>query len=123
MSHTVHCATAAVAPAAMWGSGFTMLSVAQGAYFTPQLLASNVGFLFAYHAIQCPLEELHGRRSLLHNGIAGGVLGYAGIQSGHLGVPFGHMLPPAMYRMRPAVVGAIVYGGLASALGALSKPL
>lgn len=124
MRHTINCATHAVVPAAMWGGGFTALHVAQGGHFTPQLLAANVGFLFAYSALQCPMEELHGRRSLLHNCISGGALGYAGVQSGALGIPFGHMLPPALYRMRPPVAGAVMYGALAAALGTLSgKPL
>ena len=126
MRQQVHCLSDPVVPSMMWGSGFTVLHVAQGGHFTPQLLAMNVGFLYAYQALQCPMVALdpRGRPSLLHNALAGGTLGYVGVGQGLVGVPFGHMLPSAMYRLRPAQAGALVYGAMTGVLGALSgKPV
>ena len=71
------------------------------------------------------MESIHGRRSLLHNFLAGGMLGSYGVRNGFLGVPF---VDPYKYSripgVTPSVVAFAVYGGLASGFAALGgKPL
>ena len=113
------CVTSPIQPSLLWGSGFTLFSVAHGMPFSPRVLALNCGFLYAYSVLQCPLEALQGRQSLLHNGFAGAVLGYVGVNSGMVGVPFYHMLPQQLLSMPQSVTGAVVYGGCGVLLGAL----
>mmetsp|Transcript_6600 Transcript_6600/g.16432 ORF Transcript_6600/g.16432 Transcript_6600/m.16432 type:complete len:100 (-) Transcript_6600:13-312(-) len=90
----------------------------QGARATPQLFATNCGLLYIYHALQCPMEALHGRQSLLHNVVAGGTLGAFGVQAGRLGIPF---LDSSFFwrypSISPAMAAFAVYGGLAGVLG------
>jgi hypothetical protein len=76
--------------------------------------------------VQCPLEAIHGRKSLVHNAISAGGLGYMGVASGVAGVPFvpSHLLYRNAMRLRPAAIGGLVYGALGGFMGALSgKPL
>eukprot|EP00040_Diaphanoeca_grandis_P019640 m.103881 g.103881 ORF g.103881 m.103881 type:complete len:126 (-) comp27523_c0_seq2:176-553(-) len=123
-AYTTGCVVGAVFPSTLWGSLFTAMEVAQGNRFSPKLLGVNVGFLFAYHAAICPLEALSGRRSALHNGIVAGALGFVGVKERIIGVPFDHVLPRPMYKFRPPMQGAIVYGSIGLFLGLLSaKPL
>ena len=87
---------------------------------SPQGFAINIGALYTYHVLQCPMEALHGRRSVLHNGLAAGTLGAVGVQAGILGVPF---VPPAVLyspRYNPVAIAFGVYGGLAMAIGSLT---
>jgi len=120
-----NCVTSPIYPSVLWGSGFTALHVAQGMPVSARVLALNCGFLYAYSVLQCPLEALHGRQSLLHNGFAGAVLGWGGASLGMVGVPFYHMLPPALLKMPMAATGAIVYGSIGALLGGVleKKPL
>ncbi len=94
------------------GTVFTGLDIAQGARPTPQAFAVNIVGIYSYHALQCPMVQIQGRESALHNFASGATLGYLGVQSGRLGVPFVH--PSMLYNMRvpPAFVGAAVYGGM-----------
>ncbi len=109
----------------MFGGLFTGLHVYQGARLSPQLVGLNVGFIYAYGALQCPMEALHERRSCLHNALSGAILGAEGVRRGMMGVP----LVDAYFFMRypqlqPALVGAAVYGLIAGVLGAMAgKPL
>ncbi|CAK9089624.1 unnamed protein product [Durusdinium trenchii] len=95
------CLTAPVQPSIVWGCGFSVINVLQGAPFSPALVALNCGLLYAYHALQCPMEALHGRRSLLHNVAAGGLIGAWGVQQGLLGVPFASPVFFLRYRQVP----------------------
>lgn len=115
-----HCLTAPVVPSAVMGTVFAGLDVAQGGTFTPSRIFIYAGGLYAYNVIQCPMEAIHGRQSLAHNMLAGGILGYVGVSSGHLGVPF--VSPMALYRypwMPPSAAAFLVYGGLAGTFAAL----
>mmetsp|Transcript_53858 Transcript_53858/g.156521 ORF Transcript_53858/g.156521 Transcript_53858/m.156521 type:complete len:134 (+) Transcript_53858:51-452(+) len=120
------CLISPVVPSILWGSGFAALSVMQGARATPHLFATNCGLLYVYHALQCPLEALHGRRSLLHNVVAGGTLGAFGVQAGQIGIP---LLSYEFFRrypgITPPVAAFFVYGGIAGILGGAlgDKPL
>ena len=46
------------------------------------MLARNVGFIYAYNAVQCPMEAVSQRRSLLHNAVALGGMGAVGVAKG-----------------------------------------
>ena len=85
------------------------------------MFARNAGFIYAYNAIQCPMEAIHGRRSLLHNVAAGGILGGVGVMQGYIGIPF---VDQSFFyrfpRVRPAEIGFLVYGGIAGGFAALS---
>ena len=114
------CLTSPVQPSIVWGCGFSVIHVLQGAPISPALFALNCGLLYAYHALQCPMEALHGRRSLLHNVAAGGVIGAWGVQQGLLGVPFAS--PAFFFRYRqvtPAMAAFFVYGAGAGVMSSL----
>ena len=75
------------------------------------------GSIYTYNVLQCPMEAIHGRQSLLHNMLSAGILGYGGVQAGKLGIPF--VDPSFVYRYRtlsPPQLAFCVYGGLAGAL-------
>ena len=80
-----------------------------------------VGFLYLYRALQCPMEAIHGRQSLLHNILSSATIGYVGVTRGWLGIPFVDQY--IFYRypsLRPGTVGFVVYGAIGGAFGALS---
>ena len=121
---TVGCLVGNVQPAAFMGSFFTALHVLQGAPFSPQLAATNIGFLYAYGALQCPMEAFTRRRSWTHNFIAGGALGYVGIERRLVGLPFNLDFFFLTRRVPLPVGGALVYGSGAAALAIIAgKPL
>eukprot|EP00978_Attheya_sp_CCMP212_P006526 scaffold15048_cov55-Attheya_sp.AAC.4 len=64
------------------------------------------------------MEYIHGRQSLMHNVLSGFTLGYLGVSTGRVGVPF---LDPytVMASRNPALLGAVVYGGIAGCMAAL----
>ncbi|CAE8652828.1 unnamed protein product [Polarella glacialis] len=114
------CLTSPVVPSLMWGAGFSVISVLQGARATPQLFALNCGMLYGYHAMQCPMEAIHRRQSLLHNILSGGVGGALGVQYGLLGVPFAS--PTFFMRypgISPPMAAFLVYGSLAGVMGGM----
>lgn len=84
-----------------------------------------MGFIYIYNALQCPMEAIHGRQSLLHNIGSGATLGYLGYRAGVFGIPF--VDPLTFYRypaLKPSLVCAAVYGAGAGVLAALGgKPL
>jgi hypothetical protein len=108
----------------IYGSLFTGFDIAQGAPLKPASFARNIAFVYAYGALQCPLEAVQGRQSALHNFYAGATLGGLGVATGNLGVPF---VPPqalAASRVPRLYWGIAVYGGIAFALAAVSgKPI
>lgn len=113
------CYTDPIVSSFVMSGAFTAFSAVQGMPMSrlPSNFAVGVGFIYMYSALQCPMEALHGRRSVLHNAVAGGSLGFAGVQSGIVGVPFMSVYAAAaMPRGRLAATGALVYGGCAAAL-------
>eukprot|EP00339_Tiarina_fusa_P004383 CAMPEP_0117048220 /NCGR_PEP_ID=MMETSP0472-20121206/33322_1 /TAXON_ID=693140 ORGANISM="Tiarina fusus, Strain LIS" /NCGR_SAMPLE_ID=MMETSP0472 /ASSEMBLY_ACC=CAM_ASM_000603 /LENGTH=109 /DNA_ID=CAMNT_0004761215 /DNA_START=16 /DNA_END=345 /DNA_ORIENTATION=+ len=108
------------------GGALTAMDVVQGASLTPQRVAVNVGGLYLYHVLQCPMEAFSGGPSALHNVASGGIVGYMGVSAGMLGVP----LVDAYFFMRypsisPPMAGAIVYGSIAGIIATTlgGKPL
>ena len=117
---TVGCLFGNLQPAAMMGGVFTALNVAQGAPFTPRLLGVNVGFLYAYGALQCPMEAITNRRSWSHNLLAGGVLGYVAYERGFAGIPFNLEYQFLVRRVPLPAGAAMVYGSMGAVLAMLS---
>lgn len=122
--HTIGCAERGVTPAvgngliltifqAMSGGGAAMNPAA-----LPMAFAMNTAFVYAYVVLQCPLEALQGRQSLLHNAASGATLGYIGVSARQLGVF--NLEPTFLINRIPLPVGgALVYGTLAGVLGAI----
>jgi hypothetical protein len=126
VSDPLTCLVKPVFPCLFWGGAFTGLAVYQG---LPKQQAGvafsrNFGFLYVYNALQCPLETISQRKSWSHNAIAGGALGYLGVMKRAVGIP---LIDASFFikfpRITPPIAGAIMYGGIAGALGAISKPL
>jgi hypothetical protein len=106
--------------AAMWGAIWSGVDFLQGARVTPGSVATSCGFIWAYHALQCPLEAIHGRRSLYHNCIAAGTLGALGVHAGKVSVPFvDYSIFHRHPALRPWQVGFVVYGSIGGVFGAL----
>lgn len=77
-----------------------------------------------YNVLQCPMEVIHGRPSLIHNVIAAGTLGYIGVATHRLGVPLVNPYQVAGGRLSPPAVAFLVYGGIAGGLAGLQgKPI
>ena len=70
------------------------------------------------------MEALHGRRSLLHSTLSGGIIGYVGSQRNLLGMPqniYNSIYMHSKGRINgPAAVG-LFYAGAATFLGAFTK--
>jgi len=126
LGYQQHCLTRPVVSSVVMGGLFTGMSMSQGARLTPQLALTNMGGLYLYHIMQCPMEAVHGRPSALHNALSGGILGYVGVASGQLGIPF---LDSYFFYRNPQIpaplVGAAVYSGIAFILAAVlgGKPV
>jgi hypothetical protein len=108
----------------MFGGVFTGLSVAQGMPLTPQLAMLNIGGLYLYNTLQCPMVAIQGRESAWHNAASGAILGYVGVRQFNLSVPF---VDPYFFYRNPQfpkpIVGAVAYGGIGLAFAMLgSKP-
>eukprot|EP00467_Chlorarachnion_reptans_P025191 CAMPEP_0114524426 /NCGR_PEP_ID=MMETSP0109-20121206/21849_1 /TAXON_ID=29199 /ORGANISM="Chlorarachnion reptans, Strain CCCM449" /LENGTH=136 /DNA_ID=CAMNT_0001705869 /DNA_START=88 /DNA_END=498 /DNA_ORIENTATION=- len=122
MWYTPQCVTSQFVPACvmggiLYGVQDVMLG---GARPSVEGFGRYAGILFCYGALQCPMEAVHGRRSLLHNAAAGGVLGYIGVARGYVGIPF--IDYNFFYRypnIRPPVAGAGVYAAMAFGFGAM----
>lgn len=115
-----HCLADPIMPSVIMGSLFTGLAIAQGFPFTPRLIGLNIGALYIYSILPCPMEAIHRRQSSLHNAAAGGILGFIGVSRGILGVPF--VNPYYVYRnpiLSPPLLGAAVYGGMGFAFASL----
>jgi len=126
MSDPLTCLIKPVAPCLFWGGAFTGLAVYQGLpkQQAGQAFARNAGFLYVYHAMQCPFETIQGRKSWTHNAIAGGTLGYLGVMKRMIGIPLVDASFFIKYpQVTPPLMGALVYGGIAGVLGSFSKPM
>ena len=122
--HTQKCAIGHIMPSVLFGGAFTALNAVQGAPITPQGAAMNIGFLYLYGALVCPMEELSRRQTAWHNLASGGILGYAGVAGGRVGIPFGLEYTFMMNRVPLPVGGAVVYGAMGFAMAAvMGKPL
>ena len=121
------CLLGNIPPAVLMGGAFTVYHVAQGARLSPQLAAINVGFLYAYGALQCPMEALSRRKSWTHNAVAGGILGYVAYTRGVVGMPFGLEYSFLARGVRPSQLplgAALVYGSMGAILAVVAgKPL
>ena len=109
----------------MFGGAFTAIDVIlQGARLTPILAATNIGGIFCYNIMQCPMEAVSGRQSAWHNVLAAATMGGLGVQSGRLGIPFvDHSFFYRYPAASPAMVGAAVYGAMGGLLASLgNKP-
>ena len=59
----------------------------------------------------CSLEAVSGKKSSIHNGIAGATIGYIGVHKGLMGIPFVDSYFFYRYpRISPPIMGATVYG-------------
>ena len=110
-----HCLTAPIWPSALFGSAFTALSVVQGAPATPHLAALNIGGIYLYNALQCPMVAIQGRESAAHNVVAAGLLGYIGTQSFGLAVP---LVDETFFWRNPQFSRPLVAAGVYGSIGA-----
>ena len=101
------------------GGIFHGFDAMQGAPLSVRTWGMYATGLWTYHAMICPMEAIHGRRSSLHNVASAGIMGYVGVSRGFMGVPF--VNPYQLYgsRFPPAMIGAAVYGLLGGALATL----
>ena len=121
VSHQRHCFTAPIASSFLFGGVLSAVYIMQGAHPSSALFGRSVGFIYMYNALQCPMEALHGRRSLAHNALASGGLGAAAVATGRAGIPF---LEGSFFwrypAVKPPVAAAGVYGFMGLAAGMLS---
>jgi hypothetical protein len=121
LAYQRHCLTEPAASACIFGRAFAAMSVIQGAALTPRLLGTNIGFLYAYSAVQCPMEAVSGRRSAVHNMLAAGGMGAVGVSTGQLGIPLlDHSFFYRYPQIKPVQAGFCVYGLVGLAFGVLS---
>jgi len=117
--YQLDCLMKPIPTAVIFGGIFSAVNVAQGFPLTPRLLAVNMGGLYAYNAVQCPMVAISGRPSLLHNGLAAGGLGALAIQKGIADVPFmDTRMMHLRFGIKPVQLGFLVYGALGMAFGA-----
>ena len=120
------CLIRPIFPAGLYGGIFTGIDILRGLpkEHAPKIFARNFGVIYAYNVLQCPMEAIHGRKSLIHNFMAGGILGYTAVVKNIAGIPFVDSSFFIRYpQMTPPIMGALVYGAMGGAFGALSgKP-
>lgn len=109
------CISRPIIPSVVVGGIFTAITTKVSPHLAPQLFGTNCAILYSYSALQCPMEALHGRQSSLHNAVAGGTIGYFGVERRVMSVPFEAALDENIFRKLPQRVstpvrGAIVYG-------------
>lgn len=124
-SYQKDCFTKPIPSAVVMGGVFSAFDVAMGQRITPKSVGSYMAFIYTYNAMQCPMEEIHGRRSALHNAISGGIIGCIGVTTHRIGIPF--IDPHTLHRypfVPPGMAAFCVYGGLGLGLAMLGgKPL
>ena len=124
-SYQKDCLTRPIPSAFVMGGVFSAFDAAMGQRITPKSVGSYIAFIYTYNAMQCPMEEIHGRRSALHNALAGGMIGYLGVTTNRIGIPF--VDPYTLYRypfVTPGGAAFVVYGGLGLGLAMLGgKPI
>ena len=111
-----NCLTEPIVSSAIFGILFTGMDVLQGtsSKFTIKSVGNYAGFLYVYHIMRCPMEAIHGKSSLWHNVLSGGILGYVGVHTRRIGIPF--VNPMIFYQypnLSPPIVGSVVYGTIA----------
>ena len=121
MHHLTNCFTGPMVSSVVFGAVFTGLDVMGGrARFTPTNVGTYAAFIYTYNAIQCPMEAIHKRESLLHNVIGAGLLGSIGVQTRRVGIPFVNELFFYKYPfISPPMMGFVVYGMMGGAFGML----
>ena len=113
-------------PGSLVGAGFwTGIGVLQGSR-VPLLptFTRNLFFLYTYLALQCPMEAIHGKRSLLHCTLSGGIIGYIGCQRKMLGMPqniYESIVLHSKGRIRGSAAVSVFYAGAATFLGAFTR--
>ena len=113
-------------PGSLVGAGFwTGIGVLQGSR-APLLptFTRNLFFLYTYLALQCPMEAIHGKRSLLHCTLSGGIIGYIGCQRKMLGMPqniYESIVLHSKGRIRGSAAVSVFYAGAATFLGAFTR--
>ena len=120
LAYQRHCLTAPLPSSIMFGGAFSAMHIFQGAQPSPALFARNIGFIYVYHALQCPMEGVHGRRSLAHNGLAAGGMGFWAVSAGQASVPF--LDGSFFYKypaVKPPVAAFAVYGLIGMIAGSL----
>jgi hypothetical protein len=98
------------------GGLFTGVSVMmEGQKLTPRLAMMNMGGLYLYNALICPMEAISGRPSAIHNALSAGTIGYIGVATRQLGIPFvsPHYYYSSSSMVSPPMMGAAAYGGMA----------
>ena len=113
-------------PGSLVGAGFwTGIGVLQGSK-APILptFTRNLFFLYTYLALQCPMEAIQGKRSLLHCTLSGGIIGYIGCQRKMLGMPqniYESIVLHSKGRIRGSAAVSVFYAGAATFLGAFTR--
>lgn len=117
------CLTNPIQSSAIAALVFSAIDVFQGApvktVVSPRSLGTYFGGIYCYHALQCPMEAIHGRPSLWHNIASGGTIGFLGVATGRLGIPF--VSPSALshrynVHVSPPVLAFGVYGAISGAM-------
>jgi len=114
------CITRPIVSSAVWGGIFTAIDAASGSHVNARTAGMYMSTIYAYHVLQCPMEAISGRPSLLHNVLSAGTIGAVGVSMGRVGIPF--VDPYTLYRypsLSPSIVGFAVYGACAGGLAAL----
>ena len=86
-------------------------------------LPRNFVFIYSFFVLQCPMEALHGRRSLLHSTLSGGILGYIGFRSNLVSMPqnlYMEVLARTNGRVRGAAAVSVFYASAATFMGLFS---
>lgn len=112
----IDCLLAPVIPSVVYGSGFALLQGARD----PRSFAIGIGMIYGINALQCPMMAIHGRASLWHSLLAGGIVGAVGVHHGILGVPFVSPYTIMRYRLHPVQAGFVVYGLIGGVFGILA---
>jgi hypothetical protein len=108
-----YCFTRPIGTSIVFGGVFTGISMLQGFPLTLGMVAVNVGGIYAYNVLQCPMEAISRRQSSLHNFAAGAILGYVGVSTHKLSVPFVDYTFFYRYpQIPPAAMGAFIYGSI-----------
>ncbi|VEU42711.1 unnamed protein product [Pseudo-nitzschia multistriata] len=107
---------------------FSAIDIFQGVplqnVMNPRSLGTYFGGIYCYHAIQCPMEAIHGRPSLWHNILSGGTIGFLGVATGRLGIPLVSPAHAYRYGVSPPVLAFGVYGSISGVMAGMlgSKP-
>ena len=115
-------------PGSLTGSAFwTGISFIQGNKFPlVPTFTRNFLFIYTFFTLQCPMEAIHGRRSLLHSTLSGGIIGYVGSQRNLIGMPqniYNSIYSSSGGRLRGSAAVSLFYAGAATFLGIFSKGL